>query len=147
MPNRSQAETEPTLTIHWCINASQGFNELTILDHSIFKISKTLLIITALCQRNCIQKKKKIKLTYFMKYGMSLNSKSDLILAFFSHVIRCHVVMDHVLTHLSSDKMAAISQTIFSDSFSWMKSFVLWLKFHWSLFLWVQLTTNQHWFK
>ena len=58
MPNRSQAETEPTLTIHWCINASQGFNELTILDHSIFKIRKTLLIITALCQRNCIQKKK-----------------------------------------------------------------------------------------
>ena len=33
------------------------------------------------------------------------------------------------------DKMAAISQTIFSDAFLWMKSFVLWLKFHWSLFL------------
>ena len=33
------------------------------------------------------------------------------------------------------DKMAAISQTIFSDAFSWMKSFVFWLKFHWSLFL------------
>ena len=33
------------------------------------------------------------------------------------------------------DKMAAISQTIFSDVFSWVKSFVFWLKFNWSLFL------------
>ena len=30
--------------------------------------------------------------------------------------------------------MAAISQTIFSDAFSWMKSFVVWLRFHWRLF-------------
>ena len=43
-------------------------------------------------------------------------------------------------THLHLDKMAAFSQTIFSDAFSWMKSFVFWLKFHWSLFLRVQLT-------
>ena len=32
------------------------------------------------------------------------------------------------LTCLTLDKMAAISQTIFS----WMKSFVCWFKFHWS---------------
>ena len=39
------------------------------------------------------------------------------------------------LTHPPLDKMAAILQTIFSDYFqSWMKSFVFWLKFHWSLF-------------
>ena len=38
-----------------------------------------------------------------------------------------------VLTHLPLDKMAAIWQTIFSDVFSWMKSFVFWLKSHWSL--------------
>ena len=44
-----------------------------------------------------------------------------------------------VLTHLPLDKMAAVSQTIFSDAWSWMKSFVFWLKFHWSLFLRVQL--------
>ena len=35
--------------------------------------------------------------------------------------------------------MAAISQMIYSDAFSWMKSFVFWLKFHWSLLLRVQL--------
>ena len=42
------------------------------------------------------------------------------------------------LTHLPLDKMATSSQTIFSDAFSWMKSFKLWLQFHWSLFLRVQ---------
>ena len=45
------------------------------------------------------------------------------------------------LIHLPLDKMAVISQMIFSDAFSWMKSLVFWLKFHWSLFLSVQLTT------
>ena len=30
--------------------------------------------------------------------------------------------------------MAVISQTIVSNAFSWMKSFVFWFKFHWSLF-------------
>ena len=48
--------------------------------------------------------------------------------------------LNGVLTHWDRDKMAAISQTIFSDVFSWMKSVVFWLKFHWSLFLRVQLT-------
>ena len=43
------------------------------------------------------------------------------------------------LTYLPLDKMAAISQTILSDVFSWMKIFVFWLKFHQSLFLRVQL--------
>ena len=48
-------------------------------------------------------------------------------------------------THLPLDKMAAISQTIFSGAFSWMKSFVFWCKFHWILFLRVQCTISQHW--
>ena len=52
-----------------------------------------------------------------------------------------------VLTHLPQDKMAAISQTIFSDAFSLMKSFLFWLKFHWSLFLRFQLTITQCWFR
>ena len=37
--------------------------------------------------------------------------------------------------HLPLKKMAAISWTILSDVFLWMKSFEFWLKFHWSLFL------------
>ena len=43
--------------------------------------------------------------------------------------------------------MDAILQMIFSDAFLWMKSFVFWLKFHWSLFLRVQLTNNPALFK
>ena len=46
-------------------------------------------------------------------------------------------------THLPLDKMSAILQMIVSDAFSWMKSFVFWLKFHLSLFLRVQLTITQ----
>ena len=52
-----------------------------------------------------------------------------------------------VLTHLPLDKMAAILRTIFSSAFSWMKSLVFLLKFHWSLFLRVQLIITQHWFR
>ena len=43
-------------------------------------------------------------------------------------------------TRLPLDKMAAISQTIFSDAFSWMKSFAFSLRFQRSLFLTVQFT-------
>ena len=38
------------------------------------------------------------------------------------------------LTHWGRDKMAAIFQTTFSNWFSWMKMYELWLKYHWSLF-------------
>ena len=42
------------------------------------------------------------------------------------------------LTHLPLDKMAAFSQTTFSNAFSWMKSFTFWFEFHWNWFLRVQ---------
>ena len=51
------------------------------------------------------------------------------------------------LTHWGRDKMDAISQTPFSNAFSLMKIFEFRLKFHWSLFLSVQLTIFQHWFR
>ena len=44
------------------------------------------------------------------------------------------------LTHWGRDNMAAISQTIISNAFSWMKMFEFRLRFHWILFLRVQLT-------
>ena len=56
----------------------------------------------------------------------------------------CHTVP---LTHLPLDKMAAISQTIFSCAFSWMKSFVSWFRFHRNLFLMVQLMITKHWLR
>ena len=52
-----------------------------------------------------------------------------------------------LLTHLPLDKMAAISQTVFSDAFLWMKSLVFRLKFHWNLFLRAQSTITQYWFR
>ena len=50
------------------------------------------------------------------------------------------------LTHRGRDKMAAIFQTTFSNTFSWIKTYEFWLKFQWSLFQRVQLTIFQHWF-
>ena len=51
------------------------------------------------------------------------------------------------LTHWGRDKMAAALQTTFSNAFSWVKMYEFWLKFHWSLFLGVQLTIFHHWFR
>ena len=51
------------------------------------------------------------------------------------------------LTHWGRDKMAAISQTILSIAFSWMKMLEFRLNFHWSLFLRVHLTIFRHWFR
>ena len=51
------------------------------------------------------------------------------------------------LTHWGRDKMAAIFQTTFSNAFSWMKIYEFWLRFHWSVFLRIQLTIFQHWFR
>ena len=45
------------------------------------------------------------------------------------------------------DNIAATSQTTFSNALSWMKILDFWLKFHWNLFLRVQLTITQHWFR
>ena len=43
--------------------------------------------------------------------------------------------------------MDAISQTPFSSAFSWRKMYKFQLRFHLSLFLWVQLIIFQHWFR
>ena len=50
-----------------------------------------------------------------------------------SGYIICHTLGHtyHGLTHWSRDKMAAISQTTFSNAFSWLKMFEYWWNFHW----------------
>ena len=57
------------------------------------------------------------------------------------------IVPPHILTHWGRDKIAAVSQTTLSNAFSWMKMLEFRLRFHWSLFLSVQLTIFQHWFR
>ena len=54
---------------------------------------------------------------------------------------------ESMLTHWGWDKMAAIKQTTLSIAFSLMKKLEFRLNFHWSLFLRVQLTVFQHWFR
>ena len=54
-----------------------------------------------------------------------------------------HTLRVVVLTHWGRDKMVAIFQT----TFSWMKMHEFWLRLHWNLFLRVQLTIFQHWFR
>ena len=61
-----------------------------------------------------------------------------------NHLCQCHTA---ILTHWGRDKMAAIFQTTFSNPFSWMKLYEFRLRFHWSLFLRVQLTIFHHWFR
>ena len=53
----------------------------------------------------------------------------------------------YLLTHWGRDEIDAISQTTLSNAFSWMKMLEFWFNFHWSLFLRVQLTIIQHWFR
>ena len=50
-------------------------------------------------------------------------------------------------THWGWEKMDAILQTTFSNTFSSIKMFEFLLNFHWSLFLMVQLTISQYWFQ
>ena len=54
---------------------------------------------------------------------------------------KCHI------NALRPRKVAVIFQTTFSNAFSSMKMYEFWLKFHWSLFLEVQLTIFLHWFR
>ena len=58
-----------------------------------------------------------------------------------------HIPITYGLTHWGRDKMDAISQTPFSNVFSWIKMYEFRLRFHWSLFPRVQLTIFQHWFR
>ena len=51
------------------------------------------------------------------------------------------------LTQWGWDKMDAIWQTTFSNTFSCKKLFEFRLKFHWSLLLRVQLLIFHHWFR
>ena len=59
----------------------------------------------------------------------------------------CWAWAELVLTHWGRGKMAAVSQTMFSNAFSWMKMYEFRLKFHWIMFLMFQLTIFQHWFR
>ena len=56
-----------------------------------------------------------------------------------SHVQRTSKISRLVITQPPLEKMTAVSQTMFSDAFSWSESFLFWLKFPRGSFLRVQL--------
>ena len=58
-----------------------------------------------------------------------------------------HICVLPELTNWGRDKMDAISQTTFSNAFSWMKMHEFRLRFHWSLFQRFELAIFQHWFR
>ena len=75
---------------------------------------------------------------------------------FFSHILwivskyhlhKWQIFMKGPLTHWGRGKMAAISQTTLSIAFSLMKMLQFRINFRWSLFLRVQWTIFQHWFR
>ena len=72
-----------------------------------------------------------------------INASITYVYHMFCHLDR-HVFFS---THWYWDKMAAIFQPSFSNAFSWMKMYEFRLRFYWSLFLRVQLTIFQHWFR
>ena len=118
--------------------------------HKIFIIDQEGLVIDFLCLVDIIAK------ILFLAglvtdIVLSLDDKYLYISNWLHGDIRQYDVSDPRRPQLTGqvrlDKMAAISQTIFSDAFSSMKNFVFWLKFHWNLFLRVQLTITEIWFR
>ena len=68
------------------------------------------------------------------------------------HIIVCTMWLQYqtfilFLTYWGRDKKATIFQMTFFNGCSWMKLYQFRLKFHWHLFLGVQLTIFQHWFR
>ena len=48
-------------------------------------------------------------------------------------------------SYRSRNKMVAVCQTTFSNSFSWMKNVLFWFKFHWNLFPKIELLKSLCW--
>ena len=61
------------------------------------------------------------------------------------HVYEAGESMAAMGWHIEAE--TTIFQTTFSSTFSWMKMHKFWLRFNWILFLRVQLTISQHWFR
>ena len=53
----------------------------------------------------------------------------------------------HGITHIGRDNLVAISQTTYSNAFSWTEMCEFRWQFHWSLYMRVQFTIFQHWFR
>ena len=123
-------------TLQWLrLKLKQSFNLQKTPHISPWRVSYGLSFVRILEKIDCI-----IMAPHCIKYSWDL----------FTHMHQnCFTGSEHVVssTHWGRDKMAAVSPTTLSNAFSWMKILEFRLKFHWSLFLRVQLTIIQHWFR
>ena len=118
-----------------------GWQPYPTIETSRVKQSPPLVYHDEVCEERCVQSSvgQGLILSYTIVFWRDNGSH-------FTHG-PCQVHVDEGLTHWYLDKLAAISQTTFSNAFSWMKSFVFLFEFHWSLFQRVQLTISQDWFR
>ena len=103
-------------------------------------------VIIALCVRYFSNH----RLLYYHRVFHSywyLKSISCRLTSMYSCIVITLIPLIFLLTHWGRDKMAAIFQTTFSNGFLWIKIHEFRLTFHWSLFLRLQLTIFQHWFR
>ena len=132
----------------WCIK-SCGKNIWQNSNFGIFEKKNQYRHILWNCLPRCVNMKRCIN----MKWMWKMQSGHDSVQRWTDWQDR---QMDKVkpvyplqihLTHWGRDKMVTIYQTTFWNAFSWMKMYKFWLRFHWILFLRVQSTIFQHWFR
>ena len=118
----------------WSINCVEcidkaSYNTIFIAEYlkRTHILSETIWIVTIL-----------VRLTHFTGFTINDGARDTV------HLSCHHGQNGFVLTHWGRDKMATISQTTISNTFSWMKNVVFRLKFHWSLFPRVKLTIFHH---
>ena len=130
---------EPCLTPSWDDLCWLSWSDMYMTWHPVppgWKVIPAGNAATAIVARQLPNKKSACILHYFFLQKL----RTDIFNFIWFHIVA-------ILYTVHVDNLAAILQTIFSDAFLWMKSFVFWLKFHWSLFLNVQLTINHHWLR
>ena len=77
-------------------------------------------------------------------WGIHLRAISQWVFKLLFYIISLKIVH---LTHGGWDKIAAIMQMTFLNALSWMKMYEFQLKFHCNLFLRLELTISQDWFR
>ena len=152
-----------SLTWHWvsliistCIKQQQNPQRMKIWHIIARKYHRSLSFIVITLTLGLLRSRISIKKHPYLKF-CNVHKQMFIILSRAAHFVIVRTLYPFqgfnvpspafLLTHWGRGKIDAISQTTFSSAFSWMKIFAFRLKFHWSLFLRVQLSIFQHWFR
>ena len=106
-----------------------------------------------LTSMDCTKDNCKARQETFKFWDLCVSYIRDLMILYQNHaqglhfVVFCCGLVSMNFNTLRPRQMDAIFQTTFSNTFSWMKMNEFRLKFHWSLFPRVKLTTFHHWFR